>query len=187
MPASAWKRSWPRCGWLPAFCAVCRKASATTSGKKPWTADVSRSTRPRSPPPSRAAIKSQQDNPAKTTVTVARPQTLRIHDRVGGRLPTRRGHTAVVTTQLTAKARWRDVRPVAGSGVAAMPREKCQSGSAGCAQACRRQLGLRRSRSDSCPPAAGPRSLPTGRFPSDQPARSSSAASDYKRSAEARR
>ena len=38
------------------------------------------------------------------------------------RLATSTGQTAVVTTQLTAKARWRDVGPVAGSGVAAMPR-----------------------------------------------------------------
>jgi hypothetical protein len=45
----------------------------------------------------------------------------------------------------------------------------------------------RRWRSDSCPPAAGPRSLPTDRLPSDQLARSSSAASGYRRAAAARR
>jgi hypothetical protein len=39
----------------------------------PWAADVSRSTMARSPTPSRAAIRSQQDNPAKITVTVAQP------------------------------------------------------------------------------------------------------------------
>jgi len=52
-------RCWPRCGWLPAPGAVCRKASATTSGNRPCTAEVSRSTMPRSAPPSRAAIRSQ--------------------------------------------------------------------------------------------------------------------------------
>src|SRR5260370_28315719 len=76
---------------------------------------------PTSPPPSRAAIRSQQDNPAKITVTVAQPWTLRIHDCAGARLATSTGQTAVVTTQLTVKARWRDVGPVAGSGVAARP------------------------------------------------------------------
>jgi hypothetical protein len=74
---------------------------------------------PKSPPPSRAAIRSQQDNPAKSTVIVAQPQTLRIHDCADRRLATSTGQTAVVTTQLTVKARWRDVGPVTGSGVAA--------------------------------------------------------------------
>ena len=106
----------------PAFRAACRRASATTSGNRPCTADVSRSTMPRSPAPSLAAIRSQQDNPAKSTVTVAQPWALRIHGRARARLATSTGQTAVVTTQPTAKARWRDVGPVAGSGVAAMPR-----------------------------------------------------------------
>jgi DNA-binding NarL/FixJ family response regulator len=56
---------------------------------------------PRSPPPSRAAIRSQHDNPAKITVTVAQPQALRSHDGAGARLATSTGQTAVVTTQLT--------------------------------------------------------------------------------------
>jgi hypothetical protein len=45
------------------------------------------------------------DNAAKTTVTVAQPQALRIHDCAGAGLATNTGQTAVVTTQLTAKAR----------------------------------------------------------------------------------
>src|ERR1700678_1925745 len=76
---------------------------------------------PRSPP-SLAAIRSQQDNPAKVTVTAAQVQALRIHACAGARLTTSMGQTAVVMTQLTAKARWYDVGPAAGSGVAAMPR-----------------------------------------------------------------
>jgi chitodextrinase len=93
---------------------------ATTSGKRPRAVDVARSARPRSPPP-KLANTSQPDKAAKNVVTAAHPLMLTLHDGAGARRATKSGQTAVVKTQLAAKARWTCEGPAAGSGELATP------------------------------------------------------------------
>src|SRR5260370_16276567 len=90
------------------------------TGQQVWIDDVSRSARPRTPPP-RVSMKTQPSRAVNAAVTTAEPQTLRISGRGEVRGTAKAGHTAVVTAPSTGQARGRGVAPLAGSGGVAAP------------------------------------------------------------------
>jgi len=89
-------------------------------GHVTWTADTSRSARPRAAP-SWVSKTSQARRTRKATVTAIAPRILRISGCDGSRRAVKAGHIVIAAAPSEVQARCRGVEPRTGSGDAAMP------------------------------------------------------------------
>src|SRR5215470_8851475 len=97
-----------------------RRARATTNGHVTWTADTSRSARPRAAPPW-ASKTTQASRARNTAVTAPAPWALRISGCDGARRAVKAGHSVIAAAPSEVQARCCGVEPRTGSGDTAMP------------------------------------------------------------------
>jgi hypothetical protein len=90
------------------------------NGQVTWTADTSRSARPRAVPPW-VSNTTQASRAKKTAVTALAPRALRISGCNGVRRAVKAGHMVIATAPSEVQARCCGVEPRTGSGDTAMP------------------------------------------------------------------